>query len=54
MNLDQELMQIIAMMTTSVWIVLLLEGIDGLLGSRTMITHNLKMHISVVHISIFK
>ena len=30
MNLDEELIQIIAMMITSVWIVLLLAGMDCL------------------------
>ena len=54
MNLDQEQIKIIAMMPTSVSIVLLLEGIDCLLGSYTMTTHNLELHISVVPINIFK
>ena len=53
MNLYQEVIQTLPMMTTSVSIVLLLAGMDYLLRSHSMMTHNLKLHISGAPINIF-
>ena len=54
MNLDQEEIRIISMMTAFVSIVLLLAGMDCLLGSHSMMTPNLKLQISVLPINILK